>query len=135
LAVNNVYSALKKALQENAVISPLLGVYGGTSIPLVSCGVLAETETDLPALTMRMEILDELNTTYGDESFIILVSAETEIQATIVARAIINEWGDGAVNVDGFAMSLTSNGLGSVVNPTANSIDIPISMRVIYRRD
>ena len=135
MALNNVYAALKKALQENAVISPLLGVYNGGSIPLVSAGVLAKTEKDLPALTMRMDILDELNPTYGDETFIILCSAKTEIQATNVARSIISEWGDGAVNIDGFSMSLTSSGLGSTVSPTANSIDIPVSMRVIYRRD
>ena len=135
MAANNVYTALKFAIQNNSVIHPLLGHYVGGTIPLVSCGVLAETETGLPALTMRMEGLDELNPTYGDESFIILVSASTEIEASIVARAIISEYGDGSANQDGYAMSFTSNGLGSIINPTANSIDIPISMRVIYRRD
>lgn len=135
LAVDNVYSALVKALMTEPSIASQLGVFNGGSVPLVKAGVLAESEEDLPAITMRMEILDELNKEYGDESFILLVSAETEIEATKVARSIIKIWGDGAVNVDGFAMSITSSGLGSAVSPTANSIGVPVSMRVIYRRD
>ena len=134
MAVDNVYSALVTALQENTVISPLLGHFLGGTKPLVKAGVLAETETGLPALTLRMENMDELNKAYGDESFIILVSASTEIQATKVVRAIITEWGDGAVNIDSYSMSLTSTGLGSNPSPTANSINIPVLMRVIYRR-
>jgi len=135
LAVDNVYSALIGALKANTTIETQLGHYAGTTTALIKAGVLAETETDRPAITIRLESMEELNPTYGNESFILLVSASSEITSTKIARSIITELDNTLVNIDGFAMWFSCKGLGSNGEPTTNEISTPVTMRVIYRRD
>ena len=77
----------------------------------------------------------ELNPTYGDENFILLVSALDEITSTKITRTIIKELDDTMKHIDTFSLNLTCKALGSTVSPTAQEISTPITMRVVYRGD
>jgi hypothetical protein len=135
VATDNVYSALIGVLSANTAISSQLATYNGTSFPIIKAGVLSEVESGLPCITIQMESMGELNTTYGDENFILLVSALDEITSTKIARTIITELDDTLKSQDSFSLRLTCSGLGSKVTPTAKEISTPVTMRVVYRRD
>lgn len=134
MAVDNIFSALILVLRNNTNISSQLGFYPGSVIPIVQAGNLAETVTDLPAITIRTESMDDLNKKVGDESFIINCFAEDEIKSTKLARTIIKELDDTTITVDGYSMRFTAGGLSSNGDPTAREINTPVSMRVVYWR-
>ncbi len=135
MATDNIYSALIGVLSANTAISSQLATYNGTSFPIIKAGVLSEPESNLPCITMRLETMSELNPTYGDENFILLVSAKDEITSTKIARTIIKELDNTLKSQDNFSLRLTCSGLGSNVSPTAKEISTPVLMRVVYRED
>ncbi len=134
MATDNIYSGLIAITRANTAISSQLGFYPNSTIPIVQAGVLDESVTALPAITIRMESLAELNKKVGDVNFILNCFGSNEIESFKLANTLIEEWDDTTVTFDGWSMQLTASAISSVVNPVAKEVNTPVAVRVVYWR-
>ncbi|MCP4986046.1 MAG: hypothetical protein GY928_08240 [Colwellia sp.] len=128
--ITDSYTAMCAILQDNTNITSLLGTYKGTAIPLIKGGVLPESETNMPAITFRV---DKGKRTHflDDQYFIVNCFASNERDSYLLAKAIIDEFNEESVVVDGYNARTTCNTVGEPVNPTANEINTPIEFRIV----
>lgn len=127
--INDPYTALNAILQSNATITSLLGVYQGTTIPLIKGGILAETETDLPCITYYNNNNDIEG---GRESSIFTVNcyAETERESYLLARTVLNELVNNQETHGAYSATITGNILTSIPDPTANEVNTAVEIRL-----
>lgn len=128
--ISDAWTALNAILQGNSTLTALLGTYQGGSNPLIKGGVLAETETDLPALVFEGEPSAKLNF-LGDFNFLINVYSETAREGWIVANTIMEEFNQCQTPIDGYFAQTTCSVLTQVVDPTSKEVNTPVSFRLI----
>jgi hypothetical protein len=116
-------------LQSNTAITDLLGVYGGTSIPLISGGILPEVETDLPAIVYYNDNM-LTDRSIEDTSFTINCYAETERESFLLARTILQELNGGQSFANGYPITTTCSILAVIPDPTANEVNTAVVMRL-----
>lgn len=134
MAVDNIYSAVLKILQSNTKITGLLAFYPSSSIPIINSGVLHESVTALPALTLEYYPDAPFNKVVKAGNITINCFAENQIDSSKIADVIINELDDTNETIDGFSIRFKASGLPSTGDPTAKEINSPVSLRVEYWR-
>lgn len=135
--ISDPYTALNYILQTNSNITSLLGVYQGTSIPLIKGGDLPETETDLPALTFYNNNMDT-NREIEDSVFTINCYAGNTDSTTedasrnsfLVAKTIVKELNGGQSCADGYAVTTTCRILATIPDPTAKEANTAVEIRL-----
>lgn len=127
--ISDPYTALNAILQSNTAITSLLGVYQGTTIPLIKGGILAKTETDLPAIEFYNNSL-ETNRDIEDTAFTINCYAETEKEAFNVARTVVKELNGGQSHVGSYCVTTTCNMTATVPDPAANEVNKIVEIRL-----
>ena len=130
MSITNPYVALTYLLKNNSSITDLLGVFNGTTTPLITGGVLAETETDLPAIVFKAEPVIE--TEYlTDNQFLINCYASTEVEAYTVAYEIIKQFNQAQHVADGYNCYTTCEIITSVVDPDSKEANVPVVFRLV----
>jgi hypothetical protein len=127
---NDPYTALNALLQNNSNITSLLGTYQGGSIPLIKGGVLAETETDLPAITFYSSSLDK-NFNQRESVFTLNCYANTERNSFLLASTIIDEYQSWFGVSNGYNMMTQARILSVIPDPTANEVNTAVEIRLI----
>ena len=127
--INDPYTFLNAVLQSKTAITSLLGVYQGTTIPLIKGGILAESETDLPAITFYNNISDNMDN-YEDSSFTVNCYAETERESFILARTVLKELQQHQETIGSYSATITGNIITSIPDPTANEVNTAVEIRL-----
>jgi len=107
-----------------------LGTYAGTSIPLIKGGILAESETDLPAVTFDVEPSTKKNF-LGNDFFLINVYAATARDSYLVAKTIIDEFNQCQNVISGYNAYTTCSILTQVTDPTSKEVNTPVEFRLV----
>lgn len=127
--INEPYTALNYILQNNSTITSLLGVYQGTTIPLIKGGVLPETETDLPCIVFNNDSY-EPNFNNQDSLFTVNCYAETERESFILARTVVNELQSNQTTANGYPVTTTARILAVIPDPTAKEVNTAVEVRL-----
>ena len=128
--ISDSYTALNALLASNSTLTALLGVYGGTSIPLIKGGILAEVETDLPAIVFEVEPSTKTNFLAND-FFLINVYAQTSRESYLVAKTIIDEFNQCQNVTNGYNAYTTCSVLTQVTDPTSKQVNTPVEFRLV----
>jgi len=133
--ISDAWTALNALLQGNSNITSLLGKYllpNGTpgTIPLIKGGILAEKETDLPAIVFEGEPSSKLNF-LGNFSFLINVYTATAREGFILSSTIMDEFNQCQTPIDGYFTQTTCNILTQVTDPTSKEVNTPVEIRLI----
>lgn len=128
--ITDPYTFLSAILPTKTNITSLLSTFKDTSIPLIQGGVLAETETGLPAITFRVDTATRIQST-DTQFFIVNCYGATERDSYIVARAVVDEFNEQQEGIDGFVALTTCSMLSSVGDPTTKEINTPVEFRVL----
>lgn len=132
--INDPFTALNAILQSNTNITSLLGKYlltDGTpgTVPLIKGGVLAEKETDLPALTFYSNG-QEKNFNQRLTTFTINCYAETTRESFLIAQTLVNEYQSWFGVIDGYNMQTRAFILASIPDPQANEINTAVEIQL-----
>lgn len=133
--INNSYTALTKMLMDNEALTSQLGVFlsssgNPTEIPLIKGGILEESQTQLPAVTFRVDTSNYIKT-LKDQFFIVTVHAETEQESFNIAQTIINEFNECDSGVEGYQARTTCRIIGNSIDPTSKEVSTPIEFRIV----
>jgi len=129
--INDPYTALTALLHGNSTLTALLGTYQGGSIPLIKGGILAESETDLPAIAFDLEPSVIQNYTLGDYHFLINVYAATGRDSFLVANTLMEEFNGCQTPINGYFTQTTCSILTQVTDPTSKEVNTPVEFRLI----
>lgn len=130
MPISDSYTFLSAILLNNTNITSKVSVFKDTSIPLIQGGVLAETETNLPAITFNVD--DNTRTYFLDEQFYIIgCHAENQRDCYLLAKTIIDEFNQCDIGFDGFSAKITCRLLGGTPDPQARQITIPVEFRIV----
>ena len=129
MSINDPYTALKYILQTNTAITTLLGVYQGTTIPLIAGGVLAETETDLPCITYYNNNMDT-NRKIEDTTFTINCYASTERESFLLAKTVVTELNGGQSFANGYPITTTCRIIAQIPDPTIKEVNTAVEIRL-----
>ncbi|MGB3512161.1 MAG: hypothetical protein WBA93_23570 [Microcoleaceae cyanobacterium] len=127
--INDPYTFLNAVLQGESEITSLLGVYQGTDIPLIKRGILAEVETDLPAITITSPSGDLED---GKEDCLMTINcyAKTEDESYKVARKVLHKTNKHQYTKGQYSATMTGQIFPSVPDPNANEVNTPLEIRV-----
>ncbi len=133
--ITDSYTAMYALLQDNTTITAMLGKFllpngSAGTIPLIKGGVLAEKETDLPAITFRVDT-NQRTHFLDDQYFIVNCFASNEQDSYILAKTIVDEYNECSNVSDGYNSRTTCRIIGDVPDPTANEINTPIEFRIV----
>jgi hypothetical protein len=122
--------ATLQLIQEKSSITSLLGVFSGTSFPMVLIGTFPEEQTALPAISIR-GLPKDVQFGVSDSRITVSCFAATENEAQIVANAVNEFFRDSQGGVDGFAAKFDSSITGSVND--ADQSGVIVELRLQYR--
>ncbi len=128
--ITDSYTAMTALLQDNTTITAMLGTYKGTAIPLIKGGVLPESETNMPAITFRVDT-NQRTHFLDDQYFIVNCFASNERDSYILAKTIIDEYNECSNVSDGYNSRTSCRIIGNSIDPTANEINTPIEFRIV----
>ena len=117
-------------LQSNTALTSMLGHYIGTSIPLIKGGILAETETDLPAITFYGTPGDT-DQSVSNYFFTINCYASTERDSYLLALKVIEEFNECDSGLNGYFARTTCNIITSIPDPSGKEVNTPINFRIV----
>lgn len=124
------YTALNGILQSNTALTSMLGHYAGTTIPLIKGGILAETETALPAITFYANA-GETEQVVSNYFFTINCYATNERDSYLLALKIIEEFNECDSGFNGYFARTTCNIITSIPDPQRKEVNTPVSFRIV----
>ena len=128
--ISDPYTAMTALLFGNTTLTALLGTFQGTPIPLIVGGILAETETDLPAIAFEIDPSVKVNF-LGDYNFLLNVYGATLRDAFLVSQTIIDEFNQCQTAISGYFTQTTCSILTSVTDPASKEVNVPVVFRLI----
>lgn len=127
--INDPYTKLNQILVNNTAITSLLGFYQGTSIPLIKGGILAETETALPAITFYANSHDSY-VNNNDSLFTINCYAKEERDSFLLAKIVVDELKGLQDCEDGYAVTCTPRIITGIPDPVAKEVNTAVEVRL-----
>ena len=137
MSINNPDTALKYILQTNTAITALLGVYQGTTIPLIAGDSLPEVEMGKSALVYYLNSIDP-NRNIEDSEFTINCYAQdtsdlikdARSKSLKIARTIVKELNGGQSFANGYPITTTCRIQRPVPDPTIKEVNTPVEIRL-----
>ena len=127
--IDDPFTKLNQILQDTPAITELLGTYQGSTIPLIKGGILAETETDLPAITFYNNN-HESYFTDNDSVFTINCYAATSRESFRLAKTVVDSLKGLQDSTGGYSVTLTPRILTSIPSPTDREVNTAVEVRL-----
>lgn len=126
---NDPYTALNLILQSNSNITSLLGKYQGTDIPLIKGGILAETETGLPAIVFNNDnFIPKFN--IEDSVFTVNCYATTERDSFLLAKTVTKELQANQTTANGYPVTTSARILAVIPDPASKEVNTAVEVRL-----
>ena len=137
MSIDDPFTALKYILQSNSNITDLLGVYEGTSIPLIASGRLAEVEMNKNALVYYINN-DDPNFNINDTLMTINCYAQdtnantpdADRNSYLLARTVVKELKGLQTTAGGYPVTLSPVIRSTIPDPAIKEANTAVEVRL-----